>query len=123
MSANARRCFLPILAALAVTGGSAFAGTPQVVQSTPAAEEILDGRNLQFVIRFDRPVDHLAARLEVTQDGKSLLSLHPLMDSAPDVLFASVPALSAGRYSLHWHLGAAFGGEAVDGDVPFSIRR
>ncbi len=122
MSANAWRCFLPILAALAVTGGSAFAGAPQVVQSTPAAEAILDGRNLEFVVRFDGPVDHLAARLEVMQDGKSVLSLRPLMDSAPDVLFASAPALAAGRYTLRWHVGAAFGGEAADGEVPFSIR-
>ena len=102
-------------------GGVAVAATPQVVQSTPAAEAIMDGRNLQFVVRFDGPVDHAAARLEIMRDGQVVRSLPPLMDSAPNVLFASSAALPPGRYTLHWRLGVASGGEAADGQIPFSV--
>lgn len=116
-----RWCFGAVLAALAFTGGPACAGGPQVIGSTPAAEAIVDGRNLEFVVRFDAPVDHLAARLEVTQDGQPVLSLRPLLDSAPEVLFAEGVALPPGRYTLHWHVGATPGGEAADGQIRFSI--
>jgi methionine-rich copper-binding protein CopC len=108
--------------ALLLTCGLAAASPPQLRSSTPAAEAILDGRNLQFAVRFDAPVDHAAARLEITQDGKFVRALHPLLDSAPDVLFASGEALPPGRYVLHWYVGAPFGGEASDGEIPFSVK-
>lgn len=116
-----RARLLPVVAVLAFAGGPADAGAPQAIQSTPAAEAILDGRNLQFVVRFDSPVDHAAARLDVIQDGRVIRSLTPLMDSAPDVLFAATAELPPGRYVLRWHVGATFGGDAADGQIPFSI--
>lgn len=117
-----RPSLLLLAAALAAIGVPAFARAPQMMQSTPAAEAILDGRNLQFVIRFDSPVDHAAARLDIMQDGHLVRSLHPLIDSAPEVVFASAPALPAGRYTLRWHVGAAAGGDAANGEIAFSIR-
>lgn len=104
-----------------LTCGPAAANPPQLRDSSPAAEAILDGRNQQYVVRFDAPIDHLASRLEVTQDGNVVQSLHPLLDSAPTVLFASGKALPPGRYTLHWHVGAALGGDVSDGDIPFSV--
>lgn len=114
--------FLLLAAASAGIGCPAFARAPQMMQTTPAAEAILDGRNLQFVVRFDMPVDHAAARLDIIRDGQVVRSLHPLVDSAPEVLFASAPTLPAGRYTLRWRAGAAAGGEAAGGEISFSIR-
>ena len=118
-----RKSLYLVPAALLLTCGLAAASPPQLRESTPAAEAILDGRNLQFAIHFDAPIDHAAARLEIIQDGNVIRTLHPLLDSAPTVLFAAGEALPAGRYTLHWHVGAPFGGEASEGDIPFSVKR
>ena len=108
-------------AALPLITGFAGASPPPVRDSRPALEAILDGRNLQFVLRFDGPVDHAAARMDITQDGKTVRTLHPLLDTAPTVLFASGEALPPGRYTPHWHIGAPIGSFLSDGDIPFSL--
>jgi methionine-rich copper-binding protein CopC len=114
---------LPLVpAVLLLTCGLAAARAPQLRESTPAAEAILDGRNLQYVVRFDAPVDHAAARLEVSRDGTVVQWLHPLLDSAPEVLFSSGSALPPGRYTLHWQVAAPSGGDTAEGEIPFSVR-
>ena len=105
--------FVLVPVALALTGGIAAASPPQLRDSRPAAEEFVDGRNQQYVVRFDAPIDHAASRMEVRQSGYVVQSLHPLFDSAPTVLFASGTALPPGRYTLHWHVGSAFGGDVA----------
>ena len=117
-----RKSLLLVPVALLLTCGLAAASPPQLRESMPAAEAVLDGRNLQFTIRFDAPIDHAASRLEITRDGNVIRTLHPLLDSAPTVLFAAGEALPPGRYSLHWHVGAPFGGEVAEGDIPFSVQ-
>jgi hypothetical protein len=74
----------------------------RVVNSTPSAEAIMHGKNAQYVVRFDGPVDHEQSSLEILRDGQVVERLHPLLRSAPEVLFASAPALEPGRYVLHW---------------------
>ena len=49
--------------------------------------------------------------------------LHALLDSAPDVLFASAPALQAGKYTLHWHVRSMSDQDDSDGMIPFSVAR
>jgi hypothetical protein len=71
-----------------------------VLASTPAAEAIVHGRNAQYVVRFDGPVDHAQSRLEILRDGHVVQHLDPLLDSAADVLFASAPAPEPLRASL-----------------------
>jgi methionine-rich copper-binding protein CopC len=122
-----RYSFLPALclgsALLALTCGPAVADQRHVRDTIPAAEAIVDGRNAQYVVRFDGPVDHASAKLEITQDsGKVVASLPVLLDSSPNVLFGSGPALPPGRYKLHWHFGAGAGANATDGEVAFSVR-
>jgi methionine-rich copper-binding protein CopC len=117
-----RKPLLLVPAALLLTCGLAAASPPQPRDSTPAAEAVLDGRHLQFAIHFDAPIDHAASRLEITQDGNVIRTLRPLLDSSPTVLFASGEALPPGRYMLHWHVGAPFGGEVAEGDIPFSVK-
>jgi methionine-rich copper-binding protein CopC len=106
---------------LSIACGLAEARTLNVRESTPAAEAFIDGRNAQYVVRFDGLVDHAASRLYITQDHKVVKSLGVLLDSAPDVLFSSGTALSAGHYNLHWYAKSAPDGAVSEGDIPFSV--
>ena len=83
--------------------GPADARPLHVRDSFPRAEAILDGRNAQYVIRFDSLVDHAASQIEIISNGKVVETLVPVGDSAPDVLAASAPALAQGKYRLYWH--------------------
>ncbi len=116
-----RKSLLPALVtvALMLTGGLAAAVERQGRESAPAAEVIMNGRNLEFALRFGGPVDHAAARLEIIQDGNVVRTLRPRLDSAPTVLFASGEELPPGRYTLRWHVG----GDISDGEIPFSVRQ
>ncbi len=91
------------LMVMAVTCGVAEAHPLHVRDSFPAAEAILDGRNAQYIVRFDGWVDHGASRMDITENGKIVEPLVPTRDSEPDVLAASASALPPGRYQLHWH--------------------
>ncbi len=119
-----------------------LANPPQVQESSPAANEIIHGRHAEYVIRFDRPVDHAASHLEITQSGRIVQSLPFLLDSAPDVLFASGdvarhdgwttghPSCRAagrgadpGHYLLHWQARSSADATVSNGDIPFSVAR
>jgi hypothetical protein len=75
-----------VLIVMFVTNGLAQARPLSVRDSFPAAEAILDGRNAQYVIRFDGWVDHGASQMDVTENGKIVEPLVPTRDSEPDVL-------------------------------------
>jgi methionine-rich copper-binding protein CopC len=94
-----------------------------VLASTPAAEANMHGSNVQYVVRFDGPVDHAQSRLEILRDGQVVKRLNPLLDSAADVLFASTSAPEPGHYVLHWMVKSMPDGDASDGMIPFSVAR
>jgi methionine-rich copper-binding protein CopC len=111
---------LPLLA-LAWASRPALADEVRVMQSTPAASAVIDGRGSEFFVRFDRPVDHIRSTLEIMQDGKLVERLVPRLESAPEVLFARAPTLKPGSYSLHWAVRTVAGKETIQGDIPFSV--
>jgi methionine-rich copper-binding protein CopC len=94
-----------------------------VRQSYPAAEMIVDGRNTQYVLRFDGWVDHGASKLDVTANGQIVATLVPTGDSEPNVLASSSPLLAPGRYQLHWHVKSVPDGDFTDGSIPFTVAR
>jgi methionine-rich copper-binding protein CopC len=100
----------------------AWAEEVHVVQSTPAASEVIGGRSSEFLVRFDRPVDHVHSTLAITRDGKLVERLPPRLESAPEVLFARAPTLPAGDYKLHWSVRTMAGVDAIQGDIPFSVK-
>jgi len=103
--------------------GLAEARPLHVHDSSPAAEAIVDGRNAQYVVRFDGWVDHGASQMEITENGKIVEPLVPTRDSEPDVLAASATALPPGRYQLHWHAKSVPDGDFSDGFIPFTVAR
>ena len=48
-------------------------------------------------------------------------TLHPRLESAPEVLFAQAPTLPAGDYTLHWSVVTLQGAQVVEGDIPFKV--
>ncbi len=81
----------------------------------------MHGGHAQYVVRFDGPVDHAQARLEILRDGQVVQRLNPLLDSAADVLFASAPTPGPGHYVLHWIVKSVPGDDISDGSIPFSV--
>ena len=100
----------------------AWARPMRVVESYPQADAVVDGRNAQYFVRFDGPVDHRGARLVITRDGRTAETLDALLDSAPEVLFASAPRLPAGAYELHWSARSMPDGETTEGWYRFTVR-
>ena len=114
-------CGIPALfAPLALSPGVAAARQLHVRESRPVAEAIVHGRHSEYVVYFDGPVDHAASRLQITQAGRVVQVLNPLLDSAIDVLFASGEAPPVGQYVLHWE-ARSMDGDSSAGDIPFSV--
>ena len=112
-------CAILVLLLLSTT--SAPARALHVLASTPVAEAIMRGRNAQYVVRFDGPVDHAQSRLEILRDGQVIQRLHPLLDSAADALFASAPTPESGHYLLHWIVNSVPDEDISDGVIPISV--
>jgi methionine-rich copper-binding protein CopC len=94
----------------------------RVMESAPAASAVIGGRGSEFFVRFDRPVDHVRSTLDIISDGKLVERLKPRLESAPTVLFARAPTLPAGNYKLHWSVRTMAGVEAIEGDIPFTVK-
>ena len=58
------------LTVMFIACGLAEARPLNVRDSSPAAEAIVDGRNAQYVVRFDGWVDHGASQMDITENGK-----------------------------------------------------
>jgi methionine-rich copper-binding protein CopC len=94
----------------------------RVMESAPAASAVIARRSSEFFVRFDRPVDHVRSTLDIMSDGKLVERLKPRLESAPTVLFARAPTLPAGNYKLHWSVRTMAGVEAIEGDIPFTVK-
>ena len=58
------------------------------------------GLTLSFLLLFLHGA--IAEPMRMVQGGQVIETLKPLLGAAPQVLFASVPALPPGEYELHW---------------------
>ena len=111
-----------VVAGLVIAPQLAASRAVRMTGSTPAAETIIQGDHAEYIVRFDGPVNHVASRLEISQDGHVVRTLTPLADSAVDVLFAAGPVPGPGRYGLHWTAVSA-DGETSSGEIPFTVRQ
>ncbi|CAN5684235.1 hypothetical protein BH10PSE6_BH10PSE6_26810 [soil metagenome] len=118
-----RRQAVATLVASCMSVPAAFAQAQgvHVVDSAPKAHAQIGSRNSQFFVRFDRPVDHIKSRLAITQGGRVIETLHPRLESAPEVLFAQAPTLAPGDYLLHWSVVTLQGAQIIEGDIPFKV--
>jgi methionine-rich copper-binding protein CopC len=102
--------------------GSAHAAAMHVMESRPAAEAVMTQGNTEFFVRFDGPVDHARSRLTVLRDGQVVQTLHPRLNSQPNVLYSGVPRLGPGSYVLHWVTASMRDHDVSEGDIAFQVR-
>ena len=100
----------------------AHAAAMHVMESRAAAEAGMDGRQTEFFIRFDGPVDHAASVLTVLRDGGVVQVLHPRLNSQPNILYSGVRSIAPGGYMLHWMTHSMSGHEASEGEIAFSVK-
>lgn len=98
-----RICLLgfPVLCGVLLLG-IASVRAMQMVESFPSARTVVEGRNAQYVVRFDALVNHRDSRLTIIQHDRVLRTLQPILRSDPKALTASAPRLPTGDYELHW---------------------
>jgi hypothetical protein len=72
-----------VLTVMFAACGPAEALPLHVRDSAPAAEAIVYGRNVQYLVRFDGWVDHGASQMDITECGKIVEPLVPTRDSEP----------------------------------------
>jgi methionine-rich copper-binding protein CopC len=94
---------------------------PRVVASHPVADAVIPSGAAEYFVRFDTPVDHYRSRLFVRQDGQIVQTLHPRLNTAPDLLFALAPPLEPGRYELQWEVVTLTGRLEAQGILPFRV--
>jgi methionine-rich copper-binding protein CopC len=110
--------------AAAVLPSLALARAMLITASHPSAQEVVTTENAQYSVRFDGPVDHRQSLMSITDGtGKAVTALHPLLDSATNVLFATGPRLGAGDYRLHLSVRSVPDGEVSSGYVPFTVKQ
>jgi methionine-rich copper-binding protein CopC len=108
------------IALLPLLARGAWSRPMHMMESFPAAQAIVDGNNLQYVVRFDGLVDHQASRMWITQGDRVVRTLTPLLNSAPTVLFASSSRLPPGNYQMHWSARSMPDGDPTDGSIEFT---
>ena len=118
-----RRTAIATLVASCISVPAAFAQAQgvHVLDSAPKAHAQIGQRSSEFFVRFDRPVDHIKSRLIIKQGDRVIETLHPRLESAPEVLFAQAPTLPAGDYLLHWSVVTLQGAQVIEGDIPFKV--
>src|SRR5262249_14347723 len=87
----------------------------------PAPNASISGPSSAFSVRFDRPVDHAHSVIFIKRDGKTVETLHPRLQSAPEVLFARAPTLPPGAYTLHWQVKTMTEAVAVEGEIRLTV--
>jgi methionine-rich copper-binding protein CopC len=118
-----RRQAIATLIAACISAPAAVAQSQgvHVLDSAPKAHAQIGQRSSEFFVRFDQPVDHIKSRLVITQGGRVIETLHPRLESAPEVLFAQAPTLPLGDYLLHWSVVTLQGAQIIEGDIPFKV--
>ena len=98
-----------------------WAQAVRVIESTPAPNAAIGGRSSGYSVRFDKPVDHVHSILIIKRGDAVVETLHPRLQSAPDVLFARAPTLPPGQYKLLWQVKTLTDVNVVEGEIPFSV--
>ena len=100
-----RRLAIVVLTSMPLSGmlAPAWADEVHVVQSTPAARAVIDGRSSAFFVRFDRQVDHVHSTLSITRDETRSTT------RAPAGIGGRCPVCT-GTYLARRRLQAALGG-------------
>ena len=108
-------------AGLLLAGTARAEEPPRVLASRPAADAILAAEDRRYIVRFDRPVDHVRSRLIIRQGNRLIAVLVPRLEAEPEVLFGEAPALPPGRYRFEWQVISLEGALIAEGAVDYTV--
>jgi methionine-rich copper-binding protein CopC len=111
---------LPCTALLGLSAEASAQGI-RVIETKPADKATIESQSEGFLVRFDRPVDHVRSTLTIKRGEEVVQTLRPRLKAAPDVLFARSAALEPGDYTLHWTVNALDGSGVLKGQIAFSV--
>ena len=89
----------------------------------PKTTVVVGPQSTEFIVRFDRPVNHTLSSLAIMRDGKVIQVLNSRLESAPNVLFARIPTPSAGLYVLRWMFCPEGTNDRFNGEISFKVDR
>jgi hypothetical protein len=78
-------------------------------------------RSTEIFVRFDRPISHERSSLLLLLNGKTVETIHPRLEAAPNVLFARIVTPARGNYVLRWTICPQGSNDRYDGEFPFTI--
>jgi hypothetical protein len=85
-------------------------------------ESVTIGENgTEILVRFDRPISHEQSWLSLLRDGKVVATLHPRLESQPNVLFVRIHTPAKGNYIVRWTVCPAGSNDRFDGEFPFVV--
>jgi hypothetical protein len=91
-----------------------------IVDSTPAANGVVAGPELEIKLRFNARIDGGRSKLTlISPDGSSRV-ITLAQQTSPDLLLANATHLVPGKYQLHWQVLAG-DGHITQGNIPFSV--
>jgi hypothetical protein len=120
MNSGLRRTLL-ILALTLVS--SAFASAHAVlVKSSPAPNEVVDGRDLPIVLTFNSKVDQTRSTLTLERPDRQTSRLEIRVDpSSASQLATGALNLASGSYKLRWQV-LAVDGHITRGEITFKVK-
>lgn len=80
-------------------------------------------RGTELLLRFDRPINHVASRLSLVRNGQIIETMHFRLEAAPNVLFARIQTPAPGNYIVRWTVCPATGNDRYEGELPFTVGR
>jgi copper transport protein len=114
--------FLSLLSVLAFSPDRAQAHA-NLVESTPAANEVVALAPATARLKFSEPLEASASRVVLLSADSGPVNT-PLSRVAPDdqyVLLLDLPELPEGQYVLQWRTLSSADGHTLEGVVPFAI--
>jgi copper resistance protein C len=98
---NALKVCLAVALSVVAAGNAAAHSFPE--SEIPAAGATLNASPGRVAIKFDAPIEHLFARLQVVDhEGKELVLGAPEVDAEGVTLSVKLPVLKPGQYTVEW---------------------
>lgn len=92
-----------------------------LVASSPEANSIVNGPNIDITLKFNVRVDVTRSFVRLLNTDGAARSLSLLKGNAPNVILATANDVKPGKYKLSWQVLAS-DGHITRGEVPFSAR-
>jgi methionine-rich copper-binding protein CopC len=108
---------------LAGLGASESVADPVLLEAFPPVDSVQASPPLEIRLRFDRPLNDEGSSLQITDGAgrNATIGASTISPSDQAVIFASLPALVEGSYTVHYQLAAQGSSTISVGSYAFTI--